>query len=150
VSEALTLGPRFWSKVRLGSCFEWQAAITPDGYGAYKINGRMHRVHRLVWEALNGPIPEGMCVLHHCDNPPCVNPRHLFLGTRQDNMADRDAKGRSARGETNGRARLSGSDVASIRAAANAGVSPKRLAEFWGLNRTYVQDIIAGRTWAHV
>lgn len=75
-------------------CLEWTGARFTRGYGAKKVGGRMRRVHRLEWERVHGLIPEGMCVLHRCDNPPCYNLDHLFLGTVLDNTRDMIAKGR--------------------------------------------------------
>jgi hypothetical protein len=78
-------------------CMEWKLH-TVRGSGRMKVNGRKQYVHRLMWEIVNGAIPEGLFVLHHCDNPACVEPSHLFVGTHADNMADMVAKGRSTRG----------------------------------------------------
>ena len=75
-------------------CIEWTGARFTNGYGARKIKGKQYRVHRLEWERVHGPIPEGLCVLHRCDNPPCYNVDHLFLGTVLDNTRDMIAKGR--------------------------------------------------------
>lgn len=76
-------------------CIEWTGArFANGGYGAKKVRGKMCRVHRLEWERVHGPIPEGLCVLHRCDNPPCYNIDHLFLGTVMDNVRDMIAKGR--------------------------------------------------------
>lgn len=77
-----------------GSCMEWTGAKSLLGYGRIKVNGRLELPHRLMWELVNGAIPDGLCVLHKCDNPPCINPTHLFLGTKSDNMQDAAAKGR--------------------------------------------------------
>lgn len=90
---------RFWSKVnkhgpragRLGCCWVWTAAHDQDGYGLFKLKGKMLRAHRVAW----GDVPLGLNVLHHCDNPPCVRRSHLFLGTVADNNHDAIAKGRS-------------------------------------------------------
>lgn len=76
------------------SCWEYQAARSPRGYGTIGVMGKTRRAHRVAWELANGPIPEGLLVCHHCDNPPCCNPAHLFLGTDKDNVADMRAKGR--------------------------------------------------------
>lgn len=89
---------RFWAKVaKLGvcSCWEWTGWRKETGYGRVRIDGRILYAHRVSWILANGPIPDDLRVLHRCDNPPCVNPDHLFLGTQGDNNADRDAKGRN-------------------------------------------------------
>lgn len=92
----LTPEERFWAKVEKGpDCWEWKA-FRNKGYGKFTYNGRMYLAHRLSWILTNGPIPDGLGVLHSCDNPPCVNPDHLFLGTQLDNMRDASNKGRCA------------------------------------------------------
>lgn len=88
-------------------CHEWGGATSPKGYGRVGANGRNTLAHRIAWELANGPIPDGLHVLHHCDNPPCCQTKptegypdgHLFLGTNADNSADRDAKGRTFNGQ---------------------------------------------------
>lgn len=89
---------RFWSKVARrapGECWEWIGSRFPRGYGRLKLNRKTAYAHRVSWELAHGvPVPDGLCVLHRCDNPPCVNPAHLWSGTMADNMHDRDAKGR--------------------------------------------------------
>lgn len=96
---------RFWSHVdKSGECWEWTAARQPSGYGKMVVGSRLDGSrrfppsHRLAWELTHGPIPQGLHVLHHCDNPPCCNPAHRFLGTDADNAADKVAKGRQATG----------------------------------------------------
>lgn len=75
-------------------CLEWQGTRNDRGYGQRRLNGQLQYVHRIIWEQVYGPITEGLQVLHRCDNPPCYNIDHLFLGTQADNMADMRAKGR--------------------------------------------------------
>ena len=81
--------------VKTETCWLWQGKPNTSGYGTIRDGGRKHRVHRIAWEWANGPIPDGMLVLHSCDTPRCVNPAHLSLGTVRDNNYDRDAKGRT-------------------------------------------------------
>lgn len=92
---------RFWAKVRVqeDGCWEWAGGLMWDGYGAFHRDGDgsvKQRAHRISWEYSNGPIPSGMLVCHRCDNPRCVRPEHLFLGTDQDNVDDMMSKGRHA------------------------------------------------------
>lgn len=76
-------------------CWEWMGTRDHRGYGESRINRKRHAAHRMAWEAVNGPVPEGMGVLHRCDNPPCCNPAHLFVGDQVANMRDARAKGRT-------------------------------------------------------
>ncbi|MCX5786077.1 MAG: HNH endonuclease [Elusimicrobia bacterium] len=96
---------RFWTHVQKGpGCWEWQAGrkLGKHRYGKFKMNRKTIGAHRVAWEFEKGPVPEGLCVLHHCDNPPCVRPDHLWIGTNLDNIKDRDAKNRQAKGASNG------------------------------------------------
>src|SRR5581483_2912402 len=96
---------RFWAKASIRSgdgCWEWKGKGSGNGYGGFYAHGKHRLAHRVAWELRNGVIPDGMHVLHHCDNRRCVNPAHLFLGTHNDNMADMCAKGRQAKGDRNG------------------------------------------------
>lgn len=88
---------RFWLKIKRGDpyeCWLWQAG-KEHGYGSFRMGGRSLRAHRLAWELANGPIPTGKHVLHHCDNPPCCNPAHLYVGTNVENGRDRKERGRA-------------------------------------------------------
>jgi hypothetical protein len=96
--KEVTAEQRFWGNVQKsvdpGGCWWWIGGVKDDGYGTLKVNGPEVGAHRFSWEIHGGSIPEGKWVLHHCDNPRCVNPDHLFLGTHQDNMRDRSVRGR--------------------------------------------------------
>lgn len=161
------LEERFWAKVQKSeACWVWRGTIDArtGGYGRFRPDGhgRQVRAHRVSWELANGPIPEGMHVLHRCDNPPCVRPDHLFLGTNRDNIADRVAKGRGRgftfrpdarskpRGSQNGMAKLLESDIPHIRAAAAAGESQRAIARRYGVDPGTVWGIVRRRTWRHV
>ncbi len=96
-------------------CLEWRGSRSGNGYGVITIDYKSVGTHRAMWEEMFGPIPNGLQVLHTCDNIICCEPDHLFLGTPADNMADRDAKGRNARRETHGNAKLTCAGAAAIR-----------------------------------
>ena len=97
----LPLEERFWTKVERradGECWPWTARCDDAGYGSFKVARRLVKAHRIAWELTHGMIGDGLHVCHHCDNPPCCNPAHLFVGTRSDNMRDMAAKGRKRGG----------------------------------------------------
>lgn len=107
---------RFWPKVRKArGCWLWTANTFGYGYGGFSVAGRRHPAHRVLWTHLHGPIYQGLYVLHSCDNPPCVNPAHLWLGTHTDNMHDMIGKGRFK--VSRGAARLTQEEAAAIRDA---------------------------------
>lgn len=120
-----SLKDRFWAKVKkTKSCWVWTGYCAPNGYGKINLCDTRQKVvaaHRLSWEWANGKdIPNGLYILHSCDNPPCVNPKHLFLGTQQDNVKDRERKGRGNQpiNLQNGKAKHSNETVLAIRALA--------------------------------
>ena len=105
--------------------------------------------HRFSYSQFVGVIPAGMFVCHTCDNPSCVNPSHLFLGSRQDNVDDMVAKGRSTSGERNGKARLQAADVVAIRARyETGGALQTELAEEYGVSQVQISRIVNRKTWA--
>jgi hypothetical protein len=142
---------RFWSKVeKSGDCWKWRAN-TRKGYGSIKVNRKELYAHRHSWEIHNGAIPPGLSVLHKCDNPLCVRPDHLFIGTQKDNMSDCSNKGRSGRtlGEQNVFAVLKENEVLEIRKL--AGVIPQcEIAKRFNVKDAAVSKIILRRTWRHL
>lgn len=138
----------FWERVDQGpDCWTWRGYLNPQGYGSLQYQGRRMLAHRLSYELAVGPIPAGMLVCHSCDNPPCVRPAHLWLGTIADNLRDAGAKGRMHRGERHGMARLTADDVMSIRAGLAGGTKGTVLARKHGISRNTVYAIAAGRSW---
>lgn len=143
----------FWSRVdKDEDCWLWTGAKDSNDYGLVGRSRRMLRVHRVAWEFTYGrPIPEGLCVLHRCDNPPCVNPDHLFLGTKADNHADSVAKNRHSFGERNGMAKLTFREVRFIRKAYAAGLGTHRkLADRFGVSQDTIWKVVRRKSWKSV
>lgn len=152
---------RFWPKVDRsqlspGGCWLWTGS-TNKGYGLIGDGyGKLIRAHRFSFHWAYGPIPPGLSVCHRCDNPSCVNPTHLFLGTHLDNMADRNSKGRQSRasvnqGEASGMAKLTEVQVMEIRALyAAGGITHRALGELYGVTGSSVSHIVNRQTWTHV
>lgn len=150
---------RFWGSVNRGApeeCWEWTGARNHKGYGCgVRVGDGRLLAHRHSWEIHNGrPIPDGLLVCHHCDNPPCVNPAHLFLGTTKDNTRDAMAKGRLApppglRGSQNGTAKLTEAEVQEIRRRyAAGGIAMAALGQEFGIGAPHVHDIVHRKCWA--
>ena len=154
-----SLAERFWEKVDVrgpDDCWEWKAAQTKDGYGSIGVgNQKTDKAHRVSWQLHNGPIPEGLHVLHNCDNPSCVNPKHLHLGTNADNVREKVERGRhpclSFPGERNGNAKLTVDQVIEIRRQyADCGTSQVDLAEIFGVTYQLIWRIVHRKCWKHV
>lgn len=159
---------RFLARIRfptdLNDCWEWTGARhgrQEKKYGTLRYQGKMQQAHRVAYWLFRGPIPSGYSVCHHCDNPPCVNPHHLFIGTHLDNVQDCIRKGRlyplnllhrgySSKGEKNGAAKLTAADVIAIRSRCAQGESARSVAKVYGLNHRTVNRIIKRITWRHV
>lgn len=155
---------RFWEKVDRGDlnqCWPWIAHVDRHGYGGFSLGGKTIKSHR-VSAAIDGRDPGALCVLHSCDNPPCCNPHHLFVGTQTENIADATAKGRMARGDTNGNrtkpesrprgeshtnAKLTEANVAVIRSSEK----PQHLlANEFGVSVTTISYVQNRKKWRHV
>lgn len=153
------ISDRFWSKVdKRGNdeCWPFLGEINPDGYGIFtpwanKVGRCM--AHRKAWEIINGPIPEGHHICHHCDNPPCCNPKHLFSGTDKDNVDDMIRKGRARhpKGIEHGSAKLTELQVRQIRASyVPRKVSLRYLASVFGVDAKTIRMIVLRRKWKHL
>lgn len=148
--SGLPLIDRLWAKTdRRGpdECWEWGGHRNEKGYGRMDVAGRLIRCHRVSWEIHNGPIPVGKQVLHRCDNPPCWNPAHLFLGTNNDNIADRMRKGRTPCGEKHKSSKLTAERVREI---LKADGSQRELARRFGISRRHVGHIRRREVWKHI
>lgn len=144
----------FWGKVnKTDACWNWIGFALKTGYGRLycgKERGHM-MAHRVSWEIHNGAIGDGLCVCHTCDNPRCVRPDHLFVGTHQQNMQDRQDKGRSVRliGERNGNAILTKDKVRAIRSEWPS-KSQSELARIYGVHLSTIHLIVHGRKWKDI
>lgn len=157
-----TVSERLWAKIDTSggpdACWPWLAGLSTTGYGQLKVDGHQVKATRLVYEETFGPIPtpqdyHGLCVCHTCDNRTCCNPRHFFLGSHTDNMADKARKGRQHRpaGELHGNAKLTTAKVEALRAFMWDGVVSKaELARLFGVSPSLIGLVLAGKGWAHV
>jgi hypothetical protein len=156
------LEERFWGKIiktENGQCWKWSGSTNVWGYGRIGCGrrGRAKHIpaHRLSWQIHYGVIPKGLKVCHHCDNPPCCNPAHLFLGTQGDNVRDCRRKGRgrsgSPKGELNPKAKLTAEQIKSIRAEyATQKTFQYLIAKKYGVTQANINDIVLGKTWRHI
>lgn len=160
---------RFWNFVDLsdgGPCWTWTGNACADGYGWLKVNNKNKATHRFSYEYFNKiSIPYGMCVCHKCDNPPCVNPQHLFLATKGGNNKDRHNKGRDATGDKSGlrlhpecikrgqdrrNTILNEDKVKQIRELKKHGATLRGLAHLFGVSHHTIMAIVHGKIWKHV
>lgn len=133
------------------SCWEWTKTRDAEGYGRIRWGGGQYRAHRVSYEHANGTeIPTGLMIRHRCDNPPCVNPKHLKTGSNADNMRDKADRGRSAKGETSGQSKLTEADVLRIRSGVAGGRPVAAIAKEFGVSRNSVYHIVQRKTWKHI
>jgi hypothetical protein len=145
-----SIAARFWKRVSKSEsgCWQWTAARNNNGYGFFRIGGRAgkaHLAHRVSFTIHKGQIPPGLCVCHSCDNPACVNPAHLWLGTHAANHADRSSKGRSIGMMPH--AKLNRRSVLEIRASKE---SQRKLAARYGVSNQLVGMVRNRQRWSHV
>lgn len=131
-------------------CLEWTGSVNRTGYGSIKVNGTTRTATRVRWELVNGPIPAGLGVCHHCDNRRCVELTHLFLGTRKQNLEDMVAKGRSARGEKQGISKLTIADVIYLRSLKKKEFHRHTEAARLGVRPETLDRVRRGVDWAHI
>lgn len=151
----------FWSKAAITAnpdrCWEWKLYKRPNGYAYFSINRSDYGAHRVAY-SINSPISKDDMdknVCHSCDNPSCVNPKHLWLGTQLENIKDRDSKGRrhTVKGEQNGHAKLTEEQVLEIRKVyipRHKDFSQRALARKYGLIQASIRDILIGKNWKHI
>jgi len=147
--KPVLISEKFWSKVtRRGAdeCWEW-TGVLDQGYGLIRITqSRSIRAHRVAFVLLKGAIPAELCICHKCDNRKCCNPKHLFIGTRNDNVQDAASKNRMSFGESHPRCKLSSDDVVKIRKEWSSGkVTQARLSRIYGVSNQHISGIVNGR-----
>ena len=150
------IAERLWAYVNIRSdeeCWHYLGSINAGGYGSIVYKDKPYIAHRLSYELTYGEIPEGMLVCHHCDNPPCCNPKHLFLGTQSDNMKDMVSKGRASVqvGVNNTNVKLNEADVYNIHILySNGYMNMSAISRIFKISVSTVQSILRGRSWPHV
>lgn len=135
---------KFPDMIGTDECWEWFGGRSRRGYGNFAFNGKQYRANRFAYERYIGPIPDGLWVLHRCDNPPCCNPDHLFLGTNLDNVRDKIQKGRQQQGS------LDEIKVREMRKLYEAGVSTRQIAKLFGVSAPHAWRVVTRREWAHI
>jgi hypothetical protein len=149
-------GPTPPHRTDLGPCWEWTGRLGSNGYGLISVRLGKRKyvsgiVTRVVWELVHGSISTSLDVCHHCDNRACVNPSHLFLGTRLENVRDMQAKGRGHLGERDGMAKLTEAAVRAIRVRyAAGGITQRQLAAEYGVRDPAISRIVTGKRWTHL
>ena len=152
----ITVKNRFFSKTHRNDetgCIEWTASKNARGYGKFSVNGGWVMAHRFAFEFVNGEVPADEFVLHHCDNPSCVNSDHLYAGSKKDNAQDRETRrrGNHAKGTKHGRNKLFASQVLEIRDAFDTGkYSFRELGRIYGTDSKSIADIVDRKNWKHL
>ena len=144
---------RFWDKTERDpetGCEEWTGALDLDGYGVFWLDGKTHRAHRVSYQWFYHTLEDGDVLLHTCDNPICVEPTHLSIGSQSDNLTDMKEKGRAAKGVDNANTKLQESDIHTIRRLLKMGFSPTKIATKFEVDAAAIKDIQTGRTWSHI
>lgn len=132
------------------SCWLWNGRKSRNGYGVTKHNGKNRPVHRFLWETFYGPIDKDIVCCHKCDVRNCINPAHIFLGTRSDNQRDMKEKGRAAKGSKNGYSKLTEADIVTIRQLHKEGFYQREIAKLYGMSQHVIGKVINRVTWRHV
>lgn len=152
VRMKMPLEERYWSKVeKTSTCWLWTSSVNTEGYGTFMLDGRAQKAHRVGWALANGrPAPRDKCVLHRCDQPLCVRPGHLFLGTKTDNYNDMMSKGRGVvlHGELNGLSKLTATKVRVMRfLRQETTLTLDVIGMLFGVTRSTAQKAATGRSW---
>lgn len=153
LTKTQDINKRFWEKVDITDffeCWNWLANKNRRGYGDFRYLKGHISAPRMAWILTKGNIPNGMYVCHHCDNPSCCNPAHLFLGTPQNNVQDMVNKGRQRKGESQVNAKLTGKEVLEIRELAKNGQFQYEIAKLYGISQRLVWNIIHRKAWKHL
>lgn len=130
-------------------CIEWTGSLS-NGYGQVSVSGTPRRAHRVSYELANGQIPKGLFVCHSCDNPKCINPKHLFLGTHKDNMKDCHNKKRYRQGDNHSKAVLTSATVKAMRAMRAKGTRYVAIARAFDVKYLTAYNAITGASWRHI